>query len=1784
MKFSKISRKLMAAGLCLTMMISNTSLVATAETVQQQGSGNVSASKESNYITIENDYIKREFSIVDGRVLTSLIQNNRANTTLVPQSGSEDFVINILQDDEDSGEGEGEGEVNKGTAPTQVIDRTEWSATLSSNDGTQYQESDVAKLFDGNKDSYIDRYQISGYPVSLKIDLGEVKEVSSFSYLKRPGYSESAYGKNGTMGEYRLYVSEDGDNWVEAGLGEFTEKDHNLHEEGGLHNVGDIVYGNFDQTYTTRYVRIDQLSDALGSTQEFTGSEINLFEDVYKVDETPDVSEEASKTEIKSSDLIINTEATKIEDIENGKKLTISYEPYIFNGVEYLIDMVTVLEGDDHYMRSFLEIQVNDESARIDYIDLDNFILSNDIEDTLWSHPDLKDVSSMWIGKNELMLGQPIYANGMFFGSEFPAADTDIVSDEMQIRYYSGKSFEQLRSDNQLTTDGKFVSWQNVVGAAQGIDTDVVQTDFYEYISEIATPTEFRKQYNSWYDNMLGITDESIAKSFYGSEKGLTENGIEPVDSYVVDDGWNNYRDEEFNPNISSADAGESMNRTGFWEFNDKFPNELYTSTELTNKFQSKFGVWVGPQGGYNYFGGFAKYMEKMGTGYVQSDYWNNVCVGSDKYVNNLTSMFVDYQERFDVDYWKIDGFAVRPCTNENHDHMTGGTNNMYYTTDLWEKWTDAWEEMRENRAEEGKDLFINATCYVNLSPWILQWVNTVWVQDSGDTGQAGTGARHQQKITYRDNVYYNLFKVNQVQFPLKNIYNHDPIYGVSDGSSATTEDFRDFLFANSVRGTAFWELYYSPSIMDDEKWQVNADAINFAETNSHILEKAKLFGNRATQGVYGYSCWDGNEGIVSFRNPTGEVQEYSLQLTDVVGVPKTVSNLRGNQVLPYVVGETEAVSYGDTITVTLEPYETIILQYGNLDNEAAEIVSAKVTGDSEITVKFNERVENGDGVYTVEGNEVVSTELEADYRTIVINTANKVSDTVKLNINGERDSIGNSMIATLEIPVYDNEKVIFVQTGEELVDGENITKKYNGNIDTFLLDINKTYELKSYKVFEGTTDFGISIAVSTTSNNVNLFSQGEDIKLTIDEEGYLNLQVKDLAVNSKSEVTTVVEKAHGTFGTDEYVPTSTESTYVGKINDGKLHHIAAVREVNGMLKIYIDGELANSSYDELLVNQEIASGKVQIADNNFKGILGNIELRNNSIYYDEAKEIYEGYKSEAIIEYSRENWTATACSEMSGSTGDGNAECAIDGNLGSWWHTNYIGGDNHEGNHWLAVDFGGEITFDTVNVVSRGKGTNGSIKDYKLEGKVNGEWTTLKEDAFIDGVNDSIVFDEDITASAIRITALSTFNGANFAAIKEITATKKDRAATDEEKVELASLVKNIDANDYTIATVNRYNRVVNKVTALDEINTLQLGELKAELIAAYDGLLEAKELNDLLAKVKELNELDYTVESWAVLANALNSVNSVVSNIESVKADVDNVLNILKTAVNDLEKAEEKPEKPEEIFKMHLEIAVGEAEKVTEEELASVVTAVVNEFKAALEEAKAILANSNATQESIDTSFDRLSAVMQLLCFQKGDKEALILLIDRINGLNGDEYIKSTWDKLEAQLSLANIVVNDENAMEEEVKDSYNDLLRSFLSLRLKPSKDKLEGLINKVEGLNITNYTAETWSNVEKALRNAKNVMENQEATATEIAKAEENLTKAINGLVKANHSTNNGNSSNSQNQNSNNIVSGDNNSNSQNSGKLPDTGSPVRGIGVVLASGLMALGYTLTKKRR
>ena len=200
------------------------------------------------------------------------------------------------------------------------------------------------------------------------------------------------------------------------------------------------------------------------------------------------------------------------------------------------------------------------------------------------------------------------------------------------------------------------------------------------------------------------------------------------------------------------------------------------------------------------------------------------------------------------------------------------------------------------------------------------------------------------------------------------------------------------------------------------------------------------------------------------------------------------------------------------------------------------------------------------------------------------------------------------------------------------------------------------------------------------------------------------------------------------------------------------------------------------------------------------------------------------------------------------------------------------------------------------------------------------------------------------------------------------------------------------------------------------------------------------------------------------------------------------------------------------EDVFKMHLEIAIEEANKVTDEELSNVVPVVVEEFKAALAEAESLLESGKYTQEQVDKAFDRLSSAMQMLSFEKGNKEQLQQLVDRINQLDASEYIDSTWAKLQVALDKANEVIADENALEAEVSKSYDQLIKSFLELRLKPNKDKLQDLINKAESLDESKYTKKSWKVLENKLAKAKSVMENGDATDKDVTDSEKELKEA------------------------------------------------------------------------
>ena len=71
----------------------------------------------------------------------------------------------------------------------------------------------------------------------------------------------------------------------------------------------------------------------------------------------------------------------------------------------------------------------------------------------------------------------------------------------------------------------------------------------------------------------------------------------------------------------------------------------------------------------------------------------------------------------------------------------------------------------------------------------------------------------------------------------------------------------------------------------------------------------------------------------------------------------------------------------------------------------------------------------------------------------------------------------------------------------------------------------------------------------------------------------------------------------------------------------------------------------------------------------------------------------------------------------------------------------------------------------------------------------------------------------------------------------------------------------------------------------------------------------------------------------------------------------------------------------------------------------------------------------------------------------------------------------------------------------------------------MRLIPNKDKLEELINKVEKIDLSSYTAKSVAVLNTTLLEAKAVMEDQDADQKKVDAVLAKLQKALDGLKKA-----------------------------------------------------------------
>lgn len=563
-------------------------------------------------------------------------------------------------------------------------------------------------------------------------------------------------------------------------------------------------------------------------------------------------------------------------------------------------------------------------------------------------------------------LGQPFYIDSLFFGCVFPGTKNGVFHGRGEVVYFIGKSAEK-----------KIVCPTTVMGAAKSAMMVDLRKAFFDYIERISVKSPFRVQYNTWYDGMLDIDANKTEAAFYKVESKLTSNGVPPIDGYVVDDGWNNYK----------AD---------FWSVNQKkFPNGFLDLSSLANRLGSSFGLWLGPRGGYNFNSKFAKRIERAGYGYYNAES-DDICVCSKTYLKNLKEFLIKATKENDISYWKLDGFGLKPCKNQKHDHITGGDHDMYYVTELWRRWIKIFKALRDVRSAQGKDLWINFTCYVNPSPWWLQYVNSIWLQNSSDIDFAknypeGEQSQADAEMTYRDSVYYDFIVTRGLQFPLGNIYNHEPIYGRDAHLDYTDEEFEKAIFWNACRGAALNELYISANIMNDEKWRTLARVLKWQKANHDILKNAMMLGGDPAQNnVYCYAAWtDKGEGVIALRNPTHEAAPLTLTLNKLMGCPEDLKDVRRYNV--YSKNSTESAdlyNYNDKINLTLAPFEVKIFQFDKSDKR---IEDSEEANDFTITFEYD----SNDGIICQNNDILIRVDdgiISVDMSTVRLRSENTIS------------------------------------------------------------------------------------------------------------------------------------------------------------------------------------------------------------------------------------------------------------------------------------------------------------------------------------------------------------------------------------------------------------------------------------------------------------------------------------------------------------------------------------------------------------------------------------------------------------------------------------------------------------------------------------------------------------------------------------------------------------------------------------------------------------------------
>lgn len=280
---------------------------------------------------------------------------------------------------------------------------------------------------------------------------------------------------------------------------------------------------------------------------------------------------------------------------------------------------------------------------------------------------------------------------------------------------------------------------------------------------------------------------------------------------------------------------------------------------------------------------------------------------------------------------------------------------------------------------------------------------------------------------------------------------------------------------------------------------------------------------------------------------------------------------------------------------------------------------------------------------------------------------------------------------------------------------------------------------------------------------------------------------------------------------------------------------------------------------------------------------------------------------------------------------------------------------------------------------------------------------------------------------------------------------------------------------------------------------------EEKFQKVILKYALADKEELKELYNQNKDKVKEEYTNESWDNFSKALEELKGVIDNENALQKEADEVKESLNQAVNNLVKLGDKKEL----------LALYDVNKDKKEEEYSTSTWKV--FSDVMNKVKVVLDNTQATEEEVTKALADLNKAISGLV-KRGDKTGLAKLYEDSKTKVEKDYTSESWKQFTETMKKVEAVIENKDASSDEVTKAFEDLKQAIDKLVNLGDKTELVKVYEENKSKSSKDYTSASWKQFDDAMKNAKAVIENNQATTEDVNNALKALESTLNNLAK------------------------------------------------------------------